>query len=337
MHDEDKERKVYSIIMAGGKGERLRPLVEQWLGYARPKQYCTFVGTRSMFRHTLDRAGQITSSHHEFTIVGRDQEHFALSELPAGWQGRMLAQPADRGTAAAIFLALTYVRKQSPAATVVIYPSDHFVYPEDRFLNIMRSAVSMAQATKHWLILLGASARNPEPDYGWIQPGAHLGWVNGHRLRTANKFTEKPSIDRCRQAMAKGGLWNTLILTADLALLWDQGRRHLPDMITLLERFAEFIGTSEERPKLEALYQELAFHDFSSDLLQKVPSQMAVLELNGVLWSDWGKAERIVESLEAVGKTPAFLPFTAVDESSSGLIQPSQPKGSSRLVMGLGA
>jgi mannose-1-phosphate guanylyltransferase len=178
--------------------------VEQWLGYARPKQYCTFVGTRSMLQHTLDRAGQITPPDHQFTLVSRDQQHFALAELPPHRRGRMLVQPCDRGTAAAIFLTLTYVRKRSPAATVVIYPSDHFVYPEDRFLQVIRSTISIAQATKHWLILLGAPAKSPEPDYGWIQPGAHLGWVNGHRLRTADKFTEKPTIDGCRQAMAKG-------------------------------------------------------------------------------------------------------------------------------------
>jgi mannose-1-phosphate guanylyltransferase len=324
MPDMDKDRKVYSIIMAGGKGERLRPLVEQWLGYARPKQYCTFVGTRSMLQHTLDRAGQITPPDHQFTLVSRDQQHFALSELPPHRRGRMLVQPCDRGTAAAIFLTLTYVRKRSPAATVVIYPSDHFVYPEDRFLQLIRSTISIAQATKHWLILLGAPAKSPEPEYGWIQPGVHLGWVNGHRLRTADKFTEKPTIDGCRQAMVKGGLWNTLILAADLALLWDQGRRYLPKMMALLEEFAEFIGTSEEPERLDALYQQLAFHDFSSDLLQNIPSQIAVLELSGVLWSDWGKAERIVESLEAIGKTPAFLPAQSGDENSRAYLQKAQ-------------
>ena len=59
-----------------------------------------------------------------------------------------------------------------------------------------------------------------------------------------------------------------MILTARLALLWDLGRRYLPHMISLLEQFARFIGTSEEEARLDALYGELAFHDFSSDLLQ---------------------------------------------------------------------
>src|SRR4030095_13078772 len=39
---------VWSIILAGGDGERLRSLTEAWLGYHKPKQYCVFTGTRSM-------------------------------------------------------------------------------------------------------------------------------------------------------------------------------------------------------------------------------------------------------------------------------------------------
>ena len=45
---------LWSIILAGGEGERTRPFIEQWLGGHKPKQYCTFVGKRSMLQHTLD-------------------------------------------------------------------------------------------------------------------------------------------------------------------------------------------------------------------------------------------------------------------------------------------
>src|SRR5439155_1032627 len=64
----DTER-LWSIVLAGGEGERLRPFVQQWLGRHQPKQYCTFVGTRSMFQHTVDRADQLSAPDHRVTVI----------------------------------------------------------------------------------------------------------------------------------------------------------------------------------------------------------------------------------------------------------------------------
>jgi len=49
---EPSKKALWSIILAGGEGERTRPFIERWLGYHRPKQYCSFVGNRSMLQHT---------------------------------------------------------------------------------------------------------------------------------------------------------------------------------------------------------------------------------------------------------------------------------------------
>jgi hypothetical protein len=57
-------------------------------------------------------------------------------------------------------------------------------------------------------------------------------------------------------------------------------------------------------------------YNFSSDLLERLPDRMAVMELAGVLWSDWGKPERIAETIRRIGKTPAF-PLHCLDQSLS--------------------
>jgi mannose-1-phosphate guanylyltransferase len=82
--------------------------------------------------------------------------------------------------------------------------------------------------------------------------------------------------------------------------------RRFPETIRLLERFAPTIGTAEEETELQYLYQELPTHNFSSELLESMPDQIAVLELNDVLWSDWGRQERIEETLHEIGRRPAF-------------------------------
>jgi len=69
---------------------------------------------------------------------------------------------------------------------------------------------------------------------------------------------------------------------------------------------------------IDAVYQAMPARDFSSDVLQKVPDQLAVIELNNVIWSDWGKADRIVETLRRIGKQPAFPLEFVVDDSDAG-------------------
>jgi hypothetical protein len=46
--------------------------------------------------------------------------------------------------------------------------------------------------------------------------------------------------------------------------------------------------------------------DFSRDLLQRCPEAALVLPLGNVDWSDWGRPERVTESLHRLGKRPAF-------------------------------
>ncbi|RPJ83235.1 MAG: hypothetical protein EHM18_14670, partial [Acidobacteria bacterium] len=126
---------LWAVVLAGGEGERMRPLIQSWLGCARPKQYCTFVGTRSMLRHTIDRTNRVVIANQIVTVIGNNH----LTHLRAGLgnavsSGRILEQPIARGTGAGVFLAATYVMAADPNATFVILPSDHFVYPEPLFV-----------------------------------------------------------------------------------------------------------------------------------------------------------------------------------------------------------
>ena len=62
------------------------PLIHRWLGGHRPKQYCTFVGARSMFQHTLDRADMLISPAHRVTVAG--EKAFLFSGMLAADSSR---------------------------------------------------------------------------------------------------------------------------------------------------------------------------------------------------------------------------------------------------------
>jgi mannose-1-phosphate guanylyltransferase len=156
------------------------------------------------------------------------------------------------------------------------------------------------------IILLGVEPDGWELDYGWIQPGETLAWSAGHRVQGVQAFIEKPTSVEAARAMGAGALWNTLVLAAKVETLWKLGWRYFPEMMPLFERLGSAIGTTQEGAVLDSVYQEMPARDFSADLLQRAADQTAVIELSGVHWSDWGRSERIADTLRRIGKQPAF-------------------------------
>jgi hypothetical protein len=46
--------------------------------------------------------------------------------------------------------------------------------------------------------------------------------------------------------------------------------------------------------------------NFSTGLLTPAAKKIGVMPMAGVLWSDWGREKRIVETLGRIGKQPNF-------------------------------
>jgi mannose-1-phosphate guanylyltransferase len=72
------------------------------------------------------------------------------------------------------------------------------------------------------------------------------------------------------------------------------------------EQLGDSIGTPAEESVLQTIYDDMPTRDFSRDVLQPLSRQLGIIELEKVLWSDWGRPERILETLQAVGISPTF-------------------------------
>jgi mannose-1-phosphate guanylyltransferase len=298
--------RIWAVVLAGGEGERLRPLTEAWLGRHVPKQYCTFVGTRSMLEHTLDRAAHLTTPERIVTVIAR--AHLALPVGPhrAFARGRVVLQPNNRDTGPGVFLALAEVHRADPEAMVAIFPSDHFVHPEPAFLRQVRIAMAAARLLDR-LVLLGAEPNALQLDYGWVQPGRLVDDRGlGQRVRFVERFVEKPDLGSAGLLRHGGAVWNTMVIVGPLRRLWAAGRRWLPDVLDRIEDVEHALGTRWEKEALERVYQEMPERNFSRDLLQPAAGELAVVTLSGIRWSDWGTADRIAASLADLGKRPAF-------------------------------
>ena len=86
----------------------------------------------------------------------------------------------------------------------------------------------------------------------------------------------------------------------------EPGPALFPEMMRLFEVYGESIGEKREEQVLEGIYEVMPSRNFSAHLLQEFPRHVAVMELRDVIWSDWGKPERITETLRQIGREPAF-------------------------------
>lgn len=304
---------MWSVVLAGGDGVRTKEFIRRRFGYEKPKQYCTFVGSRSMFQHTLDRAARLTPWERVVVVAARHHQDEVWAQLEGRPAGMVLLQPKNTDTAAGIFLPLTYILARDPEATVVIYPSDHFISPEGSFLSTVDHAVRGSNRLGGWPVFLAARPDGLELEYGWIKPGRCLDWTGEATIHAVETFLEKPTVAMAHEARATGSLWNTMILVAKGKELWSLGWTCVPEIMSRFERFKETIDTEEELSVLDAIYDAMPRRNFSSHLLQCAPELLAVTEMRDVLWSDWGNPKRITDILDKVGKQWAFtgepLPF----------------------------
>jgi mannose-1-phosphate guanylyltransferase len=298
--------RLWSIILAGGNGERISADIHKWMGRKIPKQYCAFVGTRSMLQHTIARADALGPREHQLTVVARSHQDEAQVQLADRPKGTIIVQPKNCDTLAGIFLPLTHVYARDPEAMIVIYPSDHFIYPEKSFVEMTAYAIQAAEDLPDKLVLVGVPAQALDQDYGWILPGTKLWELDDCLVRAVRLFMEKPSRADAAVIKESGGLWNTMIIAVKARALWQLGLERFPEILNCFKRLLDVIGTAKEGAVLDAIYEAMPSRNFSADLLAQATNRVAVMPIDCILWSDWGRMERIVETLDLVGKQPNF-------------------------------
>ncbi len=305
----------YGVVLAGGAGDRLRPVSDPWGSERPPKQFCTFTGTRSLLQHTLDRVKTVVPQNNVFTVINNGQERFLAESLSCAPPGRILTQPVDRGTAAAVLLPLTAIFERDPDAAVMIFPCDHFVYPEGRFLEYVVAAYRLCRRFRQSLVVLGASPTGPETDYGWIVTEDQV--ANGTSpLLQVGRFIERPSPDEAKRMLRLGGFWSTMVVAARARTLWDLGWKVLPDVMRHFDTLrgvlhairTGLVDRDQEQLAVDQLYQRIGATSFSRDFLQRAPESTLVFPMHDVQWSDWGRAKRVVASLRQLGLRAAPAP-----------------------------
>jgi mannose-1-phosphate guanylyltransferase len=298
---------LWGIVLAGGEGRRLLPLVREIHGEARPKQYATLLGTRSLLGATLDRVRLGIPLANTVVAALKRHRRFIDAEGAAGEMPTVILQPANRGTAAGVLLPARCILARDPRATIAVFPSDHHVEPAAGFMEHVADAARFVDEHPERIVLVGVTPTHAETEYGWAEAGEWLGRSGSSQFWSVSRFVEKPTVNGARACLERGALWNTFVIVARATTLMEAAREFVPLVQERLETVVPFLGSSWEAQALRRAYAAMPNTSLSASLFERCTSRLAVSRLSGVRWCDWGSPRRVIRHVRAEGLRPDWL------------------------------
>jgi mannose-1-phosphate guanylyltransferase len=284
-------------MLAGGDGRRLHGITRDDQGRVVPKQYCDFGTGRSLICRTLDRALLLAPHDRVISVVSAAHREWWERDLEVLPDENIVAQPANRGTAAGILLPLLHIAARDPHAAVVVLPSDHHVEDEPTLSASVGEALQALERHPEKVILLGITPEHPDVEYGWVLPDAS----DGSHTHPVAAFVEKPAELDAVRLMAIGAVWNSFMFTARAATLIGIFEQRLPDLV---RRMRAALDAHAADLALVDLYQSLEPHDYSREVLQAMPSRLRVYSVPACGWTDLGTPDRLARVIHG-GPAPS--------------------------------
>ncbi len=254
-----------AMIMAGGGGTRFWPRSRA----ARPKQFLTFQGERTLLQEAFDRLAPRIPPERIWVLTAAAHRDEAAHQLPEVPNSQIVGEPIGRDTAACVALGAALIQRQDANATVVVTPADHLIEPARLFQNTLLAAEQYLTEYPQALLTFGIPPTFPSTGYGYIHRGEALGRRQGIDGFRVQRFEEKPPAERAERFLQSGEYdWNSGIFVWRAETVLAEFRRHKP---AIAERVAR-IADAWQRPEQSEVFTR------EYDSIEKISVDFAILE-----------------------------------------------------------
>jgi mannose-1-phosphate guanylyltransferase len=228
----------FTIIMAGGRGERFWPVSRE----KTPKQLIRLLGTKSFLQEAVERVLPLTGPKNIFVITNQAQAPEVRRQLPRLPRGNVVAEPIGRDTCAAVTLGAALVGARSTTGVMAVLPADHVIPDVKKFQQVLGDCFDLAGRGQA-IVTIGIPPTEPATGYGYIRVGEPLPPPHGARpyntvFHRAVRFVEKPDFDTALGYVNSGQFrWNGGMFVWNFVTITEGLLKHQPEMYAACQRW----------------------------------------------------------------------------------------------------
>ncbi len=278
--------------MAGGIGSRFWPMSTA----QRPKQFLDVLGIgKSLLRMTFERLLHIAPAENIYIVTNAHYASLVKEQLPELTAGQILTEPERKNTAPCITYAAAKIHSINPDATLIVAPSDHLILKEDKFTEIVNTAISTANKEDR-LVTLGIKPTRPDTGYGYIE-FVEDGDILPGQVKDVKHFTEKPNRELAEIFLRSGNYyWNSGIFIWRAKTILNALEKFKPELYHLFTDQSEKYNTPQEQAYVNASFS--ACEDISIDFAVMENAKNVDVVLSNFDWSDLGTWGSLYTHLE---------------------------------------
>lgn len=314
------------VILAGGIGSRFWPESRM----SRPKQFIDVLGTgKTLIQSTFDRFTEILPKENIYIVSSAEYYGLVNEQLPNLYAENLILEPERKNTAPCIGYACYKIGKLNPEANILISPSDHVIFGDSKFENIVNKSFEFVSNNDN-LVTIGIKPNKPATGYGYIQ------YIEEETrlFKKVKTFTEKPNFELAKTFISSGDfLWNSGIFIWNVQSFFKSFEQNLPEMSELFLAVTKDLNTERESTVINNIYSR--FNSISIDYaLMEKATNVSVIPAD-FEWSDLGTWSSIYENMQKdyLGNASVHGELVKIYDSSNNLIV--SPKDKLIIIEGL--